>query len=409
MNLLRKCYDMTDFRIGHSYQHDKLEFVPYLICGGENGIIQKMPERGVCMQKTDDTANFLKIDTEALARNAKACVEAVKVPVIGVVKFDGYGVGLAAAAKAWQSAGVTTFAVSEPWEALALRQAGFTEDVLLLAPVADQEMLGKLLDNGIILTVSDLENAGFYIANRGEKTLRVHVKVDTGMGRFGFRWDDPALLRVYSLEGLRIEGIFSHFGKSFEKKYDLTGKQLARFLLAVKAVEDAGFHPGIRHIANSCGALRFPQTHLDAVRIGSALVGSLLHPAPVKLESVHTFHARVVAVKQLRKGDTLGYASVCKAKKDTTAAVVALGFEHGYAMTGAPDPYPLKDFLSYIYHLWQRWRNPPAVTYQGKTMPLIGRVGSQYTLFDADGVSIRPGDFVTARMNLLQCTARREY
>lgn len=361
------------------------------------------------MQKQEYTANFLQVDTTALARNAKACVETVKVPVIAVVKFDGYGVGLAAAAKAWQSAGVTTFAVSESWEALALRQAGFTEDILLLAPVADKEILKKLLENGIILTVSDMENAEFYLENREGQTLRVHVKVDTGMGRFGFRWDDPALPQVHGLEGMKVEGIYSHFGKSFEKKYDLTGKQLAKFLLAVKAVEDAGYQPGIRHIANSCAALRFPQTHLDAVRIGSALVGSLLYPAPVKLESVHTFQAQVVAVKQLKKGDTLGYASVCKAKKDTKAVVVAIGFEHGYAMTGAPDPYPLKDFLSYIYHLWQRWRNPPAVTFQGKTMPMVGRVGSQYTLFDAGNAQIQPGDYVTARMNLLQCTTRREH
>ena len=237
------------------------------------------------MKKTDYTANFLQIDTAALARNAKVCMDTVKVPVIAVIKFDGYGVGLEAAAKAWQSAGVTTFAVSESWEALALRQAGFAEDILLMAPVADKDMLEKLLENGVILTVSDGENAKFYRDNRGEYTPRVHIKVDTGMGRFGFRWDDPALTEVYKLEGLQCEGIFSHFGKSFEKKYDLTGKQLARFLLAVKAVEDAGFTPGIRHIANSCAALRFPQTRLDAVRIGSALVGSLLHPAPVKLEN----------------------------------------------------------------------------------------------------------------------------
>lgn len=361
------------------------------------------------MQKQDYTANYMQIDTAALARNAKACVEAVKVPVIAVVKFDGYGVGLEAAAKAWQSAGVTTFAVSESWEALALRQAGVTEDILLLAPVSDKETLQKLLDNGVILTVSDMENAKFYLENRENKCLRVHIKVDTGMGRFGFRWDDPALAEVYKLEGLQIEGTFSHFGKSFENVYDLTGKQLAKFLLALKAVEDAGGKPGIRHIANSCAALRFPQTHLDAVRIGSALVGSLLHPAPVKLESVHSFQAQVVAVKQLKKGDTLGYASVCKVKKDTKAIVVALGFDHGFAMTGAPDPYPLRDFISYLRHLWHRWRNPPVVTYGDKRMPMIGRVGSQYTLFDAGDVQIAPGDFVSARMGLLQCPIRREY
>lgn len=372
-------------------------------------MMTKIPERGAWMEKTEYSANYMRIDTAALARNAKACVDAVQVPVIAVVKFDGYGLGIAAAARAWQSAGVTTFAVSESWEALALRQAGFTEDILLLAPVADRETLSQLLENNIVLTVSDLENAKFYLENKGSHTLRIHVKVDTGMGRFGFRWNDPALVDIYRLEGLQIEGIFSHFGKSFEKKYDLTGKQLAWFLLAVKAVEDAGCRPGIRHIANSCAALRFPQTRLDAVRLGSALVGAFLAPVPLKLETAHSFQARVVAVKELKKGDTLGYASVCKAKKDTRAIVVALGFEHGYAMTGTPDPFPMRDFLVYIYHLWQRWRNPPAVIWKGKAMPLVGRVGSQYTLFDAGCAEVQPGDFVTARVNLLQNTAGRKY
>ena len=254
------------------------------------------------MEKTEYAANYMQIDRAVLARNAKACVEHVQVPVIAVVKFDGYGLGIAAAAKAWQAAGVTTFAVSESWEALALRQAGFTEDILLMAPVADKQVLVQLLEQGVILTVSDLDNAKFYLENRGNQSLRVHVKVDTGMGRFGLRWDDPALVAVYGLEGLQIEGIYSHFAKSFEKKYDLTGRQLARFLLAVKAVEDAGYKPGIRHIANSCAALRFPQTRLDAVRLGSALVGAFLAPVPLKLETAHGFQAQVVAVKELKKG-----------------------------------------------------------------------------------------------------------
>ena len=361
------------------------------------------------MDRMDYSSNYMRIDTKALERNAKACVKAAEVPVIAVVKMDGCGVGIAAAAKAWQSAGASMFAVSESWEAVALRNAGVAEDILLMAPVADKDTLAQMLENKVILTVSDLSCAKFYLENRNGKLIRAHVKVDVGMGRFGFRWDDPAITQVYNMDGLQVEGIYAHFTKSFEKQYDLTGKQLDLFLQTVKAVETAGFAPGMRHIANSCAALRFPQTRLDAVRIGSGLVGALLAPVPVNLESVHDFCARVVAVKELKKGQATGYASVCKAKRDTRAIVVSMGFSHGYAMTGAPDPYPAKDFFVYIYHLWQRWRNPPAVTWNGKTMKLIGRVGSQYTLFDAGDATIQPGDIVTARMNLLQCPCRREY
>lgn len=355
-------------------------------------------------------ANFLEVSRQVLEQNAKTVADFVGVPVIGVVKFDGYGMTIAEAAKAWQKAGVTMFGVSESWEALALRQAGFTEDILLMAPVADEETLVQLLENQIILTVSDLENARFYQAHRGEAPLRVHVKVDTGMGRFGVRWTDAEQLKaIYALEGFSFEGIFSHFGKSFEKEYKLTKLQLERFLGAVQALSDAGISVGMRHIANSCAALRFPETRLDAVRVGSALVGGLLAPVPVSLAAPHVCKARVVAKKQLKKGDTMGYASVCKAKKDMTAAVVAVGYSVGFGMTGAPDPYPWLDFAVYIYHLLQRYLRPPCASFGGKQLPLIGRVGSQYTLFDATGVEVEPGDYVTVRVPLLQCSAKRRF
>lgn len=362
------------------------------------------------MDKREYTGNYVEISTDALARNARAVAQAVKVPVIGVVKFDGYGVTLPVAAKAWQSAGVTMFAVSESWEALALRREGFTEDILLMAPVADCRTLHSLLEQDIILTVGDLENARFYSENRGERTPRVHVKVDTGMGRFGVRAEDiQQLTAIYNVEGLAFAGIFSHFGKSFEESCKLTKRQLDRFLAAVQALENAGIRVGMRHIANSCAALRFPETRLDAVRIGSALVGALLVDVPVKLEKVHTFYAQVVARKTLKKGDTMGYASVCKAKRDMTAIVVAVGQEHGFGITGKPDPYPLRDLIVYLYHLLQGYKNQPKAMWKGQYLPLIGRVGSQYTLFDAEGADVQPGDYVAVRVPLLGCDSRREF
>ena len=362
------------------------------------------------MESGTNMGNYLQIDLQALEHNACTVTRTVGVPVIGVVKFDGYGMTIPVAARAWQKAGVTMFAVAESREALALRQAGFTEDILLMAPVGDKAVLSRLLENNIILTVSDLDNARFYCANRGDYTLRVHVKVDTGMGRFGIRWTDTAqLTEVYKLEGLQPEGIFSHLTNTFEKEFKLSKLQLKRFLQAVQAVEAAGFAPGLRHIANSCAALRFPETWLDAVRVGSALVGSLLVPVEADLKRVHTFYAQVVAVKALEKGDTMGYAAVCKAKKPVRAVVAAVGTSYGFAMTGAPDPYPWRDFLSYLYHLLLRYRNQPRASFNGKQLKLIGRVGSQYTLFDATGVDVKPGDYITVGVSLLSCPSPRVF
>ena len=355
-------------------------------------------------------ANYLEISREALEQNAQAVVDYVGAKVIGVVKFNGYGATIAEAAQAWKKAGVTMFAVSESWEALALRQAGFTEDVLLMAPVADTQTLEAMLEQDVILTVSNLENARFYQAHSAEALPRVHVKVDTGMGRFGVRWTDLGQLKeIYQLDGLRFEGIFSHFPKSFEKEYKLTNLQLERFLGVVRELTEAGIAVGMRHIANSCAALRFPETRLDAVRIGSALVGGVLSPVPVSLRPVSTCKALVVDCKTLQKGDTIGYAAVCKIKRPMKAAVVAIGFQNGLGMTGAPDPFPLRDLAVYLYHLLQRYRHPPCAVYDGKTLPLVGRIGSQYTMFEMGDADVQPGDYVTVRVPLLQCTSKRKF
>lgn len=352
-------------------------------------------------------ANFIEISRDILRANAQAVVDAVKVPVIGVLKFDGYFIGITEAAKAWQAAGVTMFAVSESWEALQLRQDGFKEDILLMAPVADEKTLRDLVAADIVLTISDLENARFY-QRFGAK--RVHVKVDTGMGRFGVDYRDEAQIKaIYALDGFSFEGIYSHFGKAYEKEYKLCKKQMERFEKVLTMLSDAGISVGMRHIASSAAALRFPETWLDGVRVGSALVDGLLCGVPVKLQKAHVCKARVMAVKELQPGDTLGYGSVCKAKRPTKTVVVAVGQETGLGWTGAPEPVPLLDFAVYLYHLLLRYRRPTPVTFNGKVLPMIGRIGTQYTQFDATGVDIQPGDFVQVRIPLISCTAKKIY
>lgn len=356
------------------------------------------------------TPNYLEVNRKVLEQNAKAVVDYLDTEVIAVVKFDGYGMTIVEAARAWQKAGVRKFAVSESWEALALRQAGFTEDILLTIPVMEPQTFKELLRNNIILMVSDLDNARFYQENRGDTVVRVHVKVDTGMGRFGVHWTDIAQLKaIYGLEGFSFEGIYSHFGKSFEKTYDKTKQQMDRFMGVLDALKAAGIEVGMRHIANSCAALRFPETRLDAVRIGSALVGSLIAESPVPLSSPGVFKAQVVGVRKIWKGDTMGYASVYKAKKDMTVAVVAVGEESGFAMTCIPEPLPLRDFVSYLRSVLSRYLNPPFVTFGDQKLPMVGRIGSRHTSFDATGTNVKVGDYVNVKIHLTQCVGERKF
>ena len=353
--------------------------------------------------------NYLEISRKVLRDNAAAVRAYVGCPVIGVLKCDGYGVSLWEAAQAWKSCGVTMFAVSEPHEALALREAGVDGDILLLSPAADSETLNDLLEEEIILTVTGLETARFYSENARTRPIRAHVAIDTGMGRFGVRWTDIGQLKaVYAMPGFHFEGIFSHFSASFEKRYKRTKRQLDRFLTVTDALTQAGFAVGARHIANSCAALRFPETRLDAVRIGSALIGETCAKVPIDLRPAGLFKAQVVDRKAFESGDTTGYASVCRVKRSTDAVVVAIGHENGFGFHKSPDNLRWRDLAAYFYHVLQGYLHRPYIMYGNKRLYLIGRVGNQYTLFNAAGTDIHPGEYVSAKACMLFPNQRRK-
>lgn len=352
---------------------------------------------------------YLQVDRNALRRNAVAIQEYVKVPVIGVVKSDGYGVSVLEAARTWMNAGVNMLAVSQSEDVMVLRQGGFRGDILLLSPVADVETLGNMVNAQAILPVTSAEIAEFYSRN-SRYPVSVHVAVDTGMGRFGIHWaDDVQLIQVYKTDNLRFLGIYSHFSSSFEKGFRRTQRQLSRFLDACKRLQDKGYSIGMRHIANSCAALRFPETRLDAVRIGSALVGQVCAPVPLALERVAVCMAQVVDRKCLQPGDTTGYASLCCVKNYTNVIIVSVGHESGAGLLKTPDHYPLKAMLGYLARILRLRLRPPCVEYEGHSLRLIGRLGNQFSLFDAGDLDIQPGSLVQMKANLMYPWRRREF
>lgn len=355
--------------------------------------------------------SYLEVSRRDLAENARRIAAFLDRPVIAVVKCDGYGVSIPEAARAWRQAGVTRFGVSEPEEALALREAGFAqEEILLLTPVAERGILLRLLRADVILTVSGAACARFYAENRAGLPVRAHVAVDTGMGRFGTRWTDvDELETIYRTPGIGVEGIFSHCAASFEKDGTLTRRQLARFLDAVEALKKRGIDVGLRHFANSCAALRFPETRLDAVRIGSALVGRLNAPVPLELNRIGVFRAMVVCCRELKKGDTTGYASICRVKRDTRVAVVALGYQSGFGLQRRPESFRALELLRGLKRCARSYRERPYVTWRGKHLPVLGRIGTQFTLVEIGPDGPQPGDFVGAEVALLLPLPRRKY
>ena len=347
--------------------------------------------------------NYLEISRGALERNAKAFAEYVKVPVIGVLKCDGYGVSLDAAAKAWETAGVTMFGVSEPREAIELRRLGYGQEILLLAPHADETIARLLKKENVVQTVASAEQARQFSEWFADDPVRVHFAVDTGMGRFGFRYNDTkGVIAAYELPGLMVEGICSHFAAAFEAEEGMvTTRQLNRFNVLTEWLGNRGVETGMRHIANSVAALRFPGTRLDAVRAGSALVGFLPCEVPIALEEAAVYKAQVVAIKELKRGDTSGYGAIFKAKRRIRAAVVAIGEESGFGRVAVPDSFRFRDKAANAIRALRAPASPLSVRFKGTDLPLLGRVGTQYTLFDTVGTDIGPGDVVSARPHLL--------
>ena len=357
---------------------------------------------------------YLEISRADLAHNARAVCDYVNVPVIGVVKCDGYGVSGPEAAAAWVSAGVTTLAVSDPAEALALRCAGFTDlDILLLAPVADGELLDALLDAGVILTVSGPACARFYAQRQGERPARVHVAVDTGMGRFGFLPQDvtEAAALLKSLPSMRVEGVFTHFANAADEA--LTRRQYQRFQEGAALLERAGIETGLRHVCASSAFLRYPEMQLDAVRLGSALLGRLSVPDPLGLEKIGWLETQVMELKDLPSGWKVGYAGAYRTKRPTRLALLPTGYTSGVGVTEESNALRLRDR---VYRLLRTGRallrsNGLTGLVNGRRCPVRGVVGATQLALDVTDVPCAVGDTVRleVRPKYVDSAVPREY
>lgn len=350
--------------------------------------------------------SYLSISTKDLEYNARASADYVNTPVIAVVKCNGYGAGLENAVNAWYKAGVRMFAAAESFEALQIAEMGLEDiDILLLSPCYNADELSLLAKNDVIFTVTCAECANALISACGDtdRALRAHVKVNTGMGRFGRDLSQiDEIKAIYEVSGIDFCGIFSHFALSFEGEYNATKKQLDNFLQIIKELTDCGINVGMRHIANSCAAVLYDETRLDAVRLGSALVGRLMKNTPLELKPVGRLCCSVADTITLKKGDTSGYAMIYKAKAEQNCAVVELGFRYGFGMTRKSDSFRFVDVLRDILHSVKGFRRYDFVTDEnGRKHNVVGRIGNQYTLVDNSDFTLSGGDRVYADVNLL--------
>lgn len=345
------------------------------------------------------------VSKDDIRYNVSVLKKEVKTKVIAVLKGDGYGLGLTEMAGILKECKIDFFAVSEVCEALKLRKEGFKDEtILLLTPTSKEEEISELAKNNITLTLDSYENAELYssVCESLGLTLDVHIKIDTGFGRFGFSYHNKEeIVKSLRLKNLNYIGIYSHFSSAFEKKYKITKKQFENFLSVVSYLETFDFKFEIKHIANSSAALRFENTRLDAVRLGSALLGRIPVLNTLKLRKIAYLESEVLSVKTLQPDSNIGYGNTYKTKGITDIAIVPVGYKDGFMTEKSQDTFRLRDVLRSIYNNLKSYGKKNYANINGTNYKIVGRVGMYNTVLDVTGGNVKVTDKVILNINPL--------
>ncbi len=287
------------------------------------------------------------------------------------VKANGYGHGAVRIAEAAEKAGVSSFGVATAGEALELRAAGIKKQVLLLGLALPGE-LADLLAHDVSVVVADKALIDGYAraAKIASVTARIHLKIDTGMGRIGCTPEEAPALAAYIAETprLALEGICTHFPVADADDREYTTEQIGRFTRCIDVIRNAGISPGIVHAANSAALERFPESWFDMIRVGIAAYGypgsrDVSHPPnrALSLKPVMEVRAPVVFLKKVTAGTGLSYGHTYTTTRETVIGTVAAGYADGYSRA-----------LS----------NLGRVAINGKSHPIVGAVCMDQILVD---------------------------
>jgi alanine racemase len=353
------------------------------------------------------------VERDALVQNIQAIRRfAGTVPIWGVLKGNGYGIGIVPFSRILRENGIDRFAVTELKEAEVLRESWPEVPILMLRSTADAAEINALLDLGVILTVGCYETAVAIngIAAERAATAEVHLAVDTGMGRYGFLPDDvDKILSVFEyMKNLRVSGIFTHFHSAFSNE-KATKLQFEKFTAVVEKLKTAGYDPGMVHCCNSHAFVRHPEMHLGGVRIGSAFLGRLSFKDKLGLQRVGHAECTLEEIRWIPKGQTVGYDAGFKARQPMRVAVIGIGWYNGFASPRQNDLFRIRDSIGGILHHLKNLLFPGKilVTVNGHKCRILGHVGMVHAVVDVTDVDCTVGDKVIAAMNPLSVKGLR--
>lgn len=282
---------------------------------------------------------YAKVNLDNIQKNIKSVIHKVgdDISVMGIVKANAYGHGAVEVSKAMLSAGVKMLGVAAIDEAIELRQSGITAPILILGQIFKQDY-EKAVENDITCTVIDCETAKGLsdTAISMCKKLTVHIKVDTGMGRIGFQTDDTGYEQVkglWALDGLNIEGAFTHFACADLIDKSSAENQKKKFLDFTDKLISEGCALPLRHMYNSAATMEMDGYRGEMVRCGIMAYG--LYPSDemnreYELFPAFEFKSSISFVKEVKKGFTVSYGSTFTTDKDIKIATVPVGYADGY-------------------------------------------------------------------------------
>ena len=290
---------------------------------------------------SDQRPTRAKIDRDALAANFHIVKDRVgpNVSVMAVVKANAYGHGAVECARRLEEEGADWLGVALPEEGIELRNAGITKPILCLAGFWGGQATACLERNLVpVVYRLDMIEAFDRVARERGVVADVHVKVDTGMGRLGVRFDEVPEFAVAlkSFPNVRIDGLMTHFAAADEPSCGpLTKDQIQRFENALAALREHGYKPTYQHLANSAGIFAQPAAWGNMVRPGGVLYGlwrDILAPADrgENFQPVMSLHSRITLLKWVPQGETVGYGCTFEASSKTLVATIPIGYHDGY-------------------------------------------------------------------------------
>lgn len=335
--------------------------------------------------------------------------------IIAVVKYNGYGLGLIEYTKFLIKNGIDFFAVASTEEAIKLRENFKKIKIINMSSTCIKEEIKEMIDNDIVLTIGSLESYEL-IKNNSIKFKKIptcHIKVDTGLGRYGFLPNEIETIKTicYSKD-INVEGIFSHFSVSFyDEKY--TKEQFNAFMNIIKDIENKNFKFKIKHICNSAAFLQYKGMHLDAVRIGSAFLGRVSISNIYGLKKIGYFESEISEIKVLPKNHNIGYSNTYKTTKETKVAVVPAGSIDGINLEEGRNKNRFTDKMYYIYKDFKRdikgYKH--FVRIDNKEYEVIGGIDNSHMILDISGSDVKIGDKVIIEINpfFINPFVKREY